>query len=277
MTSTTQGKSGAASIPDEYKVGGFALGCQAFTFHRFSAFESIEKTAQAGARTIEFYPGHKLSPEDPDLQLHHDASDEVIARLQDKLQQHGVLMVNYGVVELPNDEAQCRSVFDFARKMSIGIITSEPAEDAFDTLEKLVQEYDIKLAVHNHARRANYKHWDPNWVLSMLKDRDPRMGACADTGHWARSEIKAVEALQILEGRIISSHLKDLNKFALDGHDVPFGEGVCNVKGALDELSRQGFAGNIAIEYEYNWDNSVPDVAQCVGFIRGYGASRAKS
>ncbi len=164
MTATAaSGRDGvsAASIPDEYKVGGFALGCQAFTFHRFSAFESIEKTAQAGARTIEFYPGQKLGPDEPDLQLHHDAADEVIARLRDKLQQHNVLMVNYGVVELPNDEAQCRSVFEFARKMGIGIITSEPAEDAFDTLEKLVCEYDIKLAIHNHARRANYKHWGP--------------------------------------------------------------------------------------------------------------------
>ena len=32
-------------IPDEYKVNGFAIGCQAYTFNRFSAFEAIEKTA----------------------------------------------------------------------------------------------------------------------------------------------------------------------------------------------------------------------------------------
>jgi L-ribulose-5-phosphate 3-epimerase len=51
--------------------------------------------------------------------------------------------------------------------------------------------------------------------------------------------------------------------------DAIFGTGVTDTKGILSELKRQGFDGNIAIEYENNWDNSVPDVAQCVGFIRG--------
>ena len=34
----------------------------------------------------------------------------------------------------------------------------------------------------------------------------------------------------------------------------------------------QGFAGNISIEYETRWENNVPEVAQCIGFIRGVGA-----
>jgi hypothetical protein len=42
----------------------------------------------------------------------------------------------------------------------------------------------------------------------------------------------------------------------------------------LDELKRQGFAGNLSIEYEYNWQNSTPEVAQCIGFVRGYGAAK---
>ena len=59
-----------------------------------------------------------------------------------------------------------------------------------------------------------------------------------------------------------------------DGHDMPFGTGVSDVPAILDELKAQGFTGNISIEYEYNWDNSVPDVAQCIGFVRGYGARK---
>ena len=34
----------AAGIPDELKTGGFAVGCQAYTFNKFSVFEAIEKT-----------------------------------------------------------------------------------------------------------------------------------------------------------------------------------------------------------------------------------------
>jgi len=78
-----------------------------------------------------------------------------------------------------------------------------------------------------------------------------------------------------LKGRVISVHLKDLNEFGNPGaHDVPFGTGVCNVAEILDELKAQGFNGNVSIEYEYNWDNSLPEIAQCVGFVRGYGAAK---
>ena len=40
----------------------------------------------------------------------------------------------------------------------------------------------------------------------------------------------------------------------------------------LDELKRQHFVGNVSIEYEYNWKDNVVDAAQCIGFVRGYGA-----
>src|SRR6266567_9145618 len=95
----------AEKIPDEYKIGGFAIGCQAYTFNRFSVFEAIEKTAQAGGKVIEFYPGQKLSPEQPDAKWDHDASVEIIQKVKDKLAQHHLKAVNYGVVAIPKDEA----------------------------------------------------------------------------------------------------------------------------------------------------------------------------
>jgi sugar phosphate isomerase/epimerase len=59
-----------------------------------------------------------------------------------------------------------------------------------------------------------------------------------------------------------------------DAHDVPYGTGVSDVPAILDELKRQGFDGNLSIEYEYHWQNSLPEVAQCIGFVRGYGAAK---
>lgn len=262
-----------SAIPDEYKIGGFAIGCQAYSFNRFTAFEAIEKTAQAGGKVIEFYPGQKLSKEDGDLKVDHNASDEVIQKLKDKLNQHKIMAVNYGVVGLPNNEDESRKVFEFAKKMGIPAITSEPSMEALDLIEKLIKEYDIKVGIHNHPKRANdpnYKLWDPEHVLSMVQDRDPRLGAAADTGHWIRSNLNPLDALRILRGRVISSHMKDLNKMGPGAHDVPFGTGVANITAILNELRRQRFDGNISIEYEYNWDNSLPEIAQCIGYVRGY-------
>jgi sugar phosphate isomerase/epimerase len=160
--------------------------------------------------------------------------------------------------------------------MGLRAITTESPE-LIDRMEKLVKEYDIMIAFHDHPRRPNdpsYRMWDPNYVLSLIKDRDPRIGVCADTGHWIRSGLKPVECLRILKGRIVTSHLKDLNEMGLRAHDVPYGTGVADMPGILEELKAQGFDGNLSIEYEYHWDNSAPEVAQCIGFVRGYGAAR---
>jgi sugar phosphate isomerase/epimerase len=264
------------NIPAACKTGGFFIGCQAYTFNRFTVFEAIEKTAEAGGKVIEFYPGQKLSPDEPSVKWDHNASPETTRKVKDKLADAGITAVNYGVVNIPEDEAEARKIFEFARALGLYAITTESV-NALDTIEKLVKEYDIKVGFHDHPKRANnpnYRMWDPNYVLSVVKDRDKRIGSCADTGHWVRSDLNPVECLRILKGRIISCHLKDLNEMGLGAHDVPFGCGVSDVPALLKELRAQRFEGNISIEYEYHWENSTPEVGQCIGFVRGYGTAK---
>ncbi|HOW65389.1 MAG TPA: sugar phosphate isomerase/epimerase [Candidatus Paceibacterota bacterium] len=263
-------------IPADCRTGGFAIGCQAYTFNRFTFFEAIEKSAAAGGKIIELPTGHKLSLEEPNVSFDHNASDAVLEKVKAKLAQHHLRAVNYGVIAIPKDEAAARKIFEFARKMGLYAVITESV-DAMDTIEQMVKEFDIRVGIHNHPRQPNnpsYQVWDPNYVLSVVKDRDPRIGACADTGHWVRSGLKPVECLRLLQGRIVSGHLKDLDRMGPEAHDVPFGTGVADIPGVLDELKRQGFVGNLAIEYEYNWTNSLPEVAQCIGFVRGYGARK---
>ncbi|MCB1089031.1 MAG: sugar phosphate isomerase/epimerase, partial [Verrucomicrobiae bacterium] len=247
----------AEPIPDDHKVNGFAIGCQAYTFNRFTTFEAIEKTAAAGGKVIEFYPGQRLSPQEPDTKWDHNASPETVAKVKAKLKEHGLIAVAYGVVGLSKDEAECRKVFEFAKTMGIRVINTESV-DAIDTFEKLVKEYDIKVGFHDHPKREkdpNYKMWDPNYILDLVRDRDPRIGSCADTGHWMRSGLKPVDCLRILKGRIMSSHLKDLNGYVHLAHDMPYGQGMGDVSAILSEFKAQGFDGPISIEYEYNWEN----------------------
>lgn len=263
-------------IPDEYRTGGFFIGCQAYTFNRYTVFEAIDKTAQAGGKVIEFFPGQKLSKDEPNVSFDHNASAETIQRVKDKLEQHKIRAVNYGVVAVPKDEAEARKLFQFAKTMGLRAITTESV-DALDTIEKMVKEFDIMVGFHDHPKRPNdpnYRMWDPNYILSLVKDRDQRIGSCADTGHWVRSNLKPVDCLRILKGRIISSHLKDLNEMGPRAHDLPYGTGVSDIPGILQELRDQGFNGNISIEYEYHWESSVPEVAQCIGFVRGYGTAK---
>jgi sugar phosphate isomerase/epimerase len=237
------------------------LGMQAYTFNRFTFFEAVDKTKALGMRYIEAYPGQRLSKEKPDARFDHNMSSEIKKEVKQKLQEAGVKLINYGVVGLPNNEAECRKVFNFARDMGIETIVSEPPEDAFDLLDKLCDEYKINVAIHNHPKPSHY--WDSETVLKVCKGRSKRIGACADTGHWFRSGLKPVEQIKKLEGRIISLHLKDLDQ----GHDVIWGTGKCDIKAVLTELSRQNFKGSFSIEYEHNWLNSMPEIAECVPFF----------
>ncbi len=263
----------AAPIPDDCKTGGFAIGCQAWTFNHFTVMEAIDKTAAAGGKVIEFYPGQKYSPEQPALKFDHNATDEMVAAVQARLKKDGIRAVNYGVVGIPNHEAEARKIFEFAKKLNLYGITTESV-GSIDVIEKLVKEYDIRVGFHDHPKRPqdpSYKMWDPNYVLSVVKDRDARIGACADTGHWVRSGLNPVDCLKILQGRIISSHLKDLNEKSPEAHDVPYGTGVSDVPAILAELKRQNFAGNVSVEYEYKMENNLPEVTQCIDFVRRYG------
>lgn len=259
----------AEPIPEQCKQGGFAIGCQAYTFKEYTVFEAIEKTAQAGGKVIEFFPGQKVSKDDP-TPWRHGASDETIAKVQAKLKEHGIKAVNYGVVG-GRDAAEWRKIFEFGKKLGLYAITTEDALK-LDIIEPLVKEFDIKLAIHNHPRQPNkpdYKVWDPHYIMEVTKGRDARIGACADTGHWQTSGLNPVFCLRVLKGRIISSHMKDKVAYG-PSTDTPYGSGVGEIKACLDELKKQGFEGNISIEYESKWTANVPDVTKCVEFVRDY-------
>jgi sugar phosphate isomerase/epimerase len=280
----------AGSFPDDLKTGGFVVGCQAWTFNRFTVLEAIDKTAEAGGKVIEFFPGQKLSPDQADIQFSHEpargtdrkkpsekldaeAAKAVWEKVKAKLAEKGITPVAYGVVGIPKEEAGARKVFEFAKYFGIRVINTESV-DAIDIFEPLVKEYDIKVGFHDHPKRPDhpeYKMWDPEYILSVVKDRDPRIGSCADTGHWVRSGLKPVDCIRILKGRIVSSHLKDLNVPLPSGHDVPWGQGVSDVPGILGEYKKQGFEGPISVEYEYHQEDNLAEAKECIDYIRNYG------
>lgn len=253
----------------------FMLSVQAWTFNKFTAFEAIEKTAQAGARYIELFPGQTMQP-GADTKVGPEMGDEATKALQAHLEKSKVKAVAFGVTGIPKEPEKARPLFKWAKEMGIVVINTE-SDDAIDTIEMMVKEFDVKVGFHDHPKRPNdpnYRMWDPNYILSLVKDRDKRIGTCADTGHWVRSGIKPVDALKILDGRIVGSHVKDLHEFAMSGHDVPWGHGVSDIPGVFDEFKRQGFMGPASVEYEHNWETNLAEVANCVGFARGYMRSR---
>ena len=255
----------AKGAPNAEKLG-WRLGCQAYSFNRFTFYEALDKIASLGLHCVEMYPGQRLSKEQPDVRTSESMSAEVRQQVKKKLAEMKIDLVCYGVTGIS------RRTFEFAKDMGIETIVTEPGFDQFDEIEKLCEEFKINVALHNHPKASRY--WNPDTVLQQCKGRTKRIGACADTGHWMRSGINPVEAIKKLEGRIISFHFKDLNQMGR-GHDVPWGTGAGDVKAMLTEIHRQGLKAVFSIEYEHNWENSVPEIAQCVEYFDKVAAELA--
>jgi hypothetical protein len=160
-------------IPEDCKTGGFFIGCQAYTFNKFTVFEAIDKTAAAGGKVIEFYPGQTLSKDEPNVKWDHNASAETIQKVKAKLAACKITAANYGVVGIPKDEAEARKIFEFAKTLGLYAITTESVE-SIDTIEKLVKEYDIKVGFHDHPKQAKNPVTRCGTQLRPVRDQDPR-------------------------------------------------------------------------------------------------------
>jgi sugar phosphate isomerase/epimerase len=257
----------AKGAPNAEKLG-WRLGCQAYTFNRFTFFEAVDKTASLGLHCIEAYPGQRISKDLP-AAMGADMSAADRKEVLKKLSDSGVKLVNFGV------GGYDRKDFEFAKDMGVETLVAEPNEGDFDAIDKLCAEFAINLAIHNHPKPSHY--WNPDTVLKVCKGHSNRIGACADTGHWPRSGLNSVECLKKLEGRIISLHFKDLNQQGLLAHDMPWGTGVCDVTAMMTELHRQKLKAVFSIEYEYHWDNSLPEIAQCVAYFDQVAAKLSKA
>ncbi|MBM3285492.1 MAG: DUF1080 domain-containing protein, partial [Candidatus Aminicenantes bacterium] len=270
ILSSSFGYNQAASDYGEVWIKKFPLAMQCWTYRRFTFQEAVEKTRALGIRYLQAYPGQPLSPEETATCFDHNLPSEKIQKLRQTLAEAGMEVLSYGVVDCGRTEESMRRVLDFAKKMGIRIIVTEPADEDFPILEKLVNEYDVQIAIHNHPDPSRYAK--PETVLEKIKDLDDRIGACADTGHWMRGGRVPVEALRLLSGRIIDVHLKERSDFGTgEGvDDVPYGKGKAGIRDILAELTLQNYAGTLTIEYENEREVLTPEPAIRAGvdFLR---------
>jgi sugar phosphate isomerase/epimerase len=103
-------------------------------------------------------------------------------------------------------------------------------------------------------------------VLSAIKDHNPKIGACADLGHYIRSGEDPVRVINLLEGRLYGIHLKDFAEQKGDTKGVILGQGHLDVVGVFKALKKVDFPadGCLSLEYEENPKNPLADVQACL-------------
>lgn len=255
---------------DPSVVPQWRLAIQTASFKPNSLTEAIGRVRSLGVKHVELHAYRSLSPGQPDVPFDYTATAELRQTVKTELKRAGIELVSY-FFQFKGDEAELRRMFVFAKQMGVETMVGEPTADNFELLDRLANEFEINVAIHNHPRRPNkpdYRFWDPDEVAKIIAGRSKRIGVCPDVGHWARSGVKPVEGLKKFEGRILTLHLKDVEGFTTDARGVPLGTGVVDVRGVLGELVRQGFSGVISIEHEEGRPDNQTEVAQCVKSFR---------
>ena len=245
---------------------GWRLSVQHYTYRRFPLLQALGKVAAVGLRYIEVRSNLKLDSDRPgvnaDENMPYDARKELKARLADN-----GLSIPSVFAEFNGTLDQAKRLFEFWKGFSTGIIVAEPPEGSFDMLEKLCEEYTMRLALHNH-QKGQSKYWSPEIVLEVRANRSERIGACADGGQWARSGLDPVECLPKLQGRIITFHLKDvLKKGDLNSRNTVIGEGQADCANTLKELKRLGYRKLITIDFEHDTPALQEDMARNIAFV----------
>jgi type 1 glutamine amidotransferase/sugar phosphate isomerase/epimerase len=248
---------------------GWRLGIEAYTFNKFTFFEAIEKTAQLG---LPFMGGLSFQQVSKDLPKNFEPglSDEELRQIRFKLDAAGVRLLTYYIQDIPGDEAGCRKVFEFGRKIGIETFMAEPKLEALGMIEKFCDEYGINVALHNHDQKGSPVYWQPEGILNACEGRSKRLGACADIGYWMRAGIDPVKAVALLKDRLITVQMHDLNDRSPQGHDVPWGTGAGETERFIREVHRLGIKPTMwGLEYSYNWLESMPEIAKSVEFFNG--------
>lgn len=243
------------------------LAIQSYSFNRFPLTEALDKTKELGVKYIEIYPGHKLGGKWGEKVFGFDLDVQTRQELKGLAASKDIKIIATGVF-VANESSDWEKMFAFAKDMDMEFITCEPALEDWGLVENLSGQYGIKVAVHNHPKPSDY--WNSDLLLNAITARSKNIGSCADVGHWKREGLNPIECLKKLDGRILSLHFKDIaakKEDEAEQHDVIWGTGILDVKQMLITLKNQNFKGVFSIEYEYNWDNSAPDIKQCIDFF----------
>jgi sugar phosphate isomerase/epimerase len=180
----------------------------------------------------------------------------------------GITVSAVGTVYFRKPE-EFRKNFEYAKAAGVKVmVAGDPTPADLPAIEKLVKEFDIRFALHNHGPED--KLWpSPLTVLEAVKNMDPRMGCCIDVGHTMRTGTNVVDAIKKVGPRLFDVHMKDLAKADSKESQVAVGAGIMPVREIFQTLINIKYAGNVDLEYEIFPDNPMPGVIESISYMRG--------
>jgi sugar phosphate isomerase/epimerase len=247
----------------EDPYGGFKVGAQSYTFREFDTEQALKRLKDLGLHYAEFFQKHAPLTTD----------EKQIGALLKLCKEYEVTPRAWGVQGFSKDTDQNRKYFEFAKALGLKMLSADPDPDAFDSLDKLCDEYKIAIGIHPHGPQgANLHRWySAEIILKAVKDHHPLIGTCLDTGHLIRAaqlgkKLDPAQQIKLMGARNFGIHLKDHDNERRE--DVIYGKGALDVTEVLKALRDVKFDGLISIEYEAHPADPSSDVAACLEVVR---------
>jgi inosose dehydratase len=237
---------------------GFKMGIASYTFRKFSLEQTIKALQRLNL--------HYISIKDFHLALTSTTAERKAA-IQ-KFKEAGITPLSCGNITMQNDEKEIRNVFEYAKDCDLPTIVCSPHPDSMAILDKMVKEYDIKLAIHNHGPEDK-RFPSPYDVYKAVQGFDKRIGLCIDVGHTTRAKVNPAEAILKCRDRLYDLHIKDISSTEPNGATIEAGRGVINLPSILKSLHKIKYSHLVSLEFEGQADDPLPAVAESIGYIKG--------
>lgn len=227
-------------------------------------FDAAEKAAKLG---LSYLDGDRFQKVSDEISKNFDfrLGDEELQQIRRKLDLVSVRLLTYDPHQIPSNEADCRKLFEFGRKMGIETLVGEAPPQALDTIERLCNEYDIRVALDRCGPKGSPAAEHPNKVLKLCQGRGKRIGICGDLGCWMRAGIDPIEAVKTLQGRLLAVRVHDLHERAGTGRDVTWGTGAGHIDQVLATVHSLGIQPtSFSLQYSCDASDALPEVIPCM-------------
>jgi len=234
------------------------LGIASYSTRKFTLDQTLAMAKTLGVTYMTFKDVHVPRTETPDA----------TRALRARIEAAGITIMGGGTITLPNDPAEIRKNFEYAKAAGFPLIFTSPDPAALDTVEQLAREYDIRVAIHNHGPED--KWWPrPQDAYAAIRSRDNRLGLCIDIGHTLRTGTDPIAACRECRDRLYDMHVKDLAVKTDRDSQVAVGRGIIDFPGLFRTLLEIGYQGQVGLEYEIHEDDPLPGMIESLAYERG--------
>lgn len=235
----------------------FHLGLASYTFREFKLAETLTMTRRLGLEYIALKSFH----------LPLESTQAEIEAVAAEVKKAGLKLYGGGVIYM-NNEAEVHRAFEYAKQAGMTTIIGVPKHELLALVNKKVQEYDIKVAIHNHGP-GDKVYPTPRSAYERITELDKRVGLCIDIGHTQRAGEDPSEAAEKFADRLLDVHIKDVSASTVEGKTVEMGRGVIDIPRFVKTLLKINYADVVSFEYEKDEQDPLPGVAESVGYVRG--------